>query len=359
MKLNFDPVTKTVSGVTVRQGRDTEELKTKPDVEIRVKQGGEVIVCAGAVASPQLLMVSGIGPASELGRHSIPVIADLPVGENLQDHLALGLYYRTKKSVPTLSERDQTIGNFIRYALGRGVLTSTFVEVMAWAQTGCRPDLGRRPDLQIHFAPATPARKNYENFNTRPQMIDRVLGTKRESEYLILGMPTLLHPRSCGTIRLRSPSILDPPIIEPNSLASPDDVATLVRGCQLTDRLFRQGPLRDVVGCEPLHRQLALDNPFVTTFDDKAAAAGTGNEAFWEHYVRRGVGTLYHPAGTCRMGQAELASTVVTPDLCVKGIRGLRVADTSIMPTLVSGNTNVPTIMIGEKAASLVAAEKL
>ncbi len=277
----------------------------------------EVILCAGAIGSPQILLLSGIGPGAQLQELGIGVQHDLPgVGENLQDHL-LGSVMFTSLRKDTL-DSEETLPNLLRYLLlRRGPLTSNIAEAGGFFRT--QPDL-EVPDLQIHFAPGYYVNHGFE----RPEGNGFAIG------------PTLLHPESRGCIRLSTPDPRDKPAIDANYFDAQADVDTLVRGTRLCREIAAQAALDPWRGKEYF--------PGADRQSDEAIA----------DFLRERAETLYHPVGTCKMGTDPMA--VVDPALCVHGIEGLRVADASIMPEIVGGNTNAPAIMIGEKAADLIRA---
>ena len=275
----------------------------------------EVILCGGAVNSPQLLLLSGVGPADHLRRLGIPLVADLPgVGQNLQDHLAVGLVYRCTQPISLASA--QSLGSLLRYVLlRRGPLTSNVAEAGGFV----RLNPGSvTPDVQFHFGPAYYVNHGFDTY---------------DGHAFTCG-PALLHPQTRGSITLRSADPFVPPAIQPNYLAADADVATLVEGVKWARRLV-QARAFDPYRGEELH-------PGPDAHDDGSLADA----------IRRMAETLYHPVGTCRMGNDSLA--VVDPRLRVHGVEGLRVVDASIMPTIVGGNTNAPVIMIAERAADLI-----
>lgn len=283
-------------------------------LERRIDTDGEVILCGGSINSPQLLMLSGIGPADHLREKGIQVLADRPeVGQNLQDHLIVGLRYRTR-TVPTLLAAE-SMSSIARYVLfRRGMLTSNIAEAGAFVTT--RP--GPTPDLQFHVAPVL-----FEAHGAKPPTEDG----------FSLG-PTLVRTATRGQITLHSASPYEHPAINPNYLDDPGDVATLVEGLKMA-REIAEGSTYDAVRGEQL-----------------APAPGLRSDAELAQYVRDSAETLYHPVGTCRMGADKNA--VVDLALRVNGVEGLRVVDASIMPSIVNGNTNAPTLMIAEKAADLI-----
>jgi choline dehydrogenase len=276
----------------------------------------EVILCGGAVNSPQLLLLSGVGPSDHLKDVGIEVVHHLPgVGHNLQDHLATGVGWYSTRPI-TLMGADKKIGNVLNFLLfHKGPFTSVIAESGGFLKT--KPDLPA-PDLQFHVAPAF--------------FVDHGAGNPDAHGFTI--GPTLIQPESRGHIGLHSRDPLAPPLIQPNYLAHHSDVDVLVEGLKLGRRLAQLEPLAQYRGAEFLPgEQVQTDEEL-------------------EEFVREHTETLYHPAGTCKMGHDHMA--VVDARLRVHGVQGLRVVDASIMPTVVRGNTNAPTIMIAEKAADLI-----
>ena len=280
----------------------------------------EVILSAGAFGSPHLLMLSGIGPEDELRQHGITVQHALPgVGQNLQDHLDHTLIWH--------SRRPDVVGfnpaGVLRLALGfvpflkqgNGVLTSPGAEGCAFFQS--RPGL-QRPDLQTHFVIAI-----VDNHLRRIHLADGF------SAHVCV-----LRPHSRGHVGLRDVDPASPPRIDPNFLSDPRDLETLMAGVRVMEE--------------------AMAAPSLAPWRGKRLYPHDGSEAAIRADIRARADTIYHPVGTCRMGQDDLA--VVGPDLRVHGIDGLRVVDASIMPRLIGGNTNAPTIMIAERAADLIRA---
>jgi choline dehydrogenase len=281
----------------------------------------EVILCGGSVNSPQLLLLSGVGPADELRRVGVEVLHDLPgMGKNLQDHL--GTYVRYEITAP-ISLYGATPEQFAAlqadYETRRqGLFTSNIAEAGAFFGTD---DRGRPPSLQGFFLPYCLTDSPSEAFQPDRHGISFAFYVNR--------------PASRGQITLASPDPLDQPLIDPAYLSDPADLPEFVAGIRQVRRMFAAKPLADVLG-----RELGPDPDAQT---DEAIGA----------YVRdRGSGTIFHPVGTCKMGTDALA--VVDQELRVRGLDGLRVVDASIMPTLIGGNTNAPTIMIAEKAAATI-----
>jgi choline dehydrogenase-like flavoprotein len=274
----------------------------------------EVLLSAGSFGSPQLLMLSGIGPADELRAAGVEVRHDLPgVGENLQDHpYVVCIWEATGGSLYGADKPKPLLEWLLRRS---GPLTSTVAEAFAFVRS--RPGLPA-PDLQFHVAPA------YFNDN----------GFDEHDGHAFTSGPVLITPRSRGHVRLRSADPSSPPRITTNSLAEPEDLAALVAGVRLARELAAAEPLRSMLGREML------------------PGAGVADDADLEADVRRRVELLYHPVGTCRIGVDDLA--VVDPELRVRGLAGLRVVDASVMPVIPGGNTNAPTIMVAERAADLI-----
>ena len=307
----------------------------KKAVGIEYLQGGvrkiatarrEVILAGGAINSPQLLQLSGIGPGELLRDHGIEVIADLPgVGENLQDHYVMGVTYRLKPgtiSVNELTKGPRFLGEILKYAFQRkGLLTLSAAHVAAFCKS--RPDLAG-PDIQFHILPAS---QNLEKAMTEGKMeLDGAPG--------LTIAPCQVRPESRGTIHIKSadPSVY--PAITPNYLSDPLDQEVAVAGLKWARKIAAQPALARYIDHE------MLPGP---DFSNDEALLG---------YARMAGSTIYHPVGTCQMGSGPMA--VVDAQLRVRGVEGLRVVDASVMPRLVSGNTNAPTIMIAEKAADML-----
>lgn len=279
----------------------------------------EVVLAGGAIASPQLLMLSGIGPGAHLREVGVDVAVDLPgVGQNLHDHPALPLVFRTRGTSDLLDHNN--LVQFLRAkARGTGPLTSNIGEGGGFWRT--RDDLPA-PDLQAHVAPTG----FWDN------------GLHEARERCVTVAPTLVDVRSRGSLRLRSTDPRWHPDIDPGYYDDQVDLDAMVAGVRRMLETVSTGPLAEHVAGPAL-----------------ATMGGWGSDptdAQLEAHVRAETQTLYHPVGTCAMGSDERA--VVDPELRVRGVEGLRVADASVMPTVTRGNTNAPTIMIGEKAADLL-----
>jgi choline dehydrogenase-like flavoprotein len=299
-------------GVEYRQGKELKQLRARR----------EVIVSSGAFQTPQLLMLSGVGDSTALGKHGIQGVHHLPgVGQNLQDHPDFVFGYLSDNpnfngiSLKQLPRLLRAIGQYRRDRTGP--MTSNFAECGGFLKT--RPDLDI-PDIQLHFGMA---------------MADDH-GRKRHGGTGFSCHVCLLRPKSRGSVALAGPDPMQAPLIDPNFLGEEEDLEAMVAGFKTTRRLMETPALR------------ALQQKDVFTADVK-----TDDDI--RNILRARVDTVYHPVGTCRMGTDPMA--VVDPKLRVHGLEGLRVVDASIMPTLIGGNTNAPTIMIGEKAADMIRAE--
>ncbi|MFO1363874.1 MAG: GMC family oxidoreductase N-terminal domain-containing protein [Burkholderiales bacterium] len=295
----------------------------KAGTEVRALAGREVILAAGALQSPQLLQLSGVGPGALLQRHGIPVVADLPgVGANLQDHLALRLIYKCTKPVTTnddLKNAWRKARTGLRYLAFRtgpmaiGVMTGGLISRVM-------PD-ARTPDLQVFISTVSA-----ESRGAAPH---------RWPGFTLVYYP--MRPTSRGAVEIRSPDPLAAPALKPDYLATEYDRRIMVAGAKFVRRLAATPSLAPYVLAE--HQP----GPTVRSDDEILDAV-------------RNFGTSgYHPCGTCRIGAD--ATAVVDPRLRVRGVDGLRVIDASVMPTVVSGNTNAATVMIGEKGADLVRAD--
>ncbi len=285
----------------------------------QVRARREVVLCGGAVNTPQLLLLSGIGDADYLRRWNLPIVADLPgVGRNLQDHLDVTVQYECTQPITfyTYTKPLKQLQSGIEYSLfGRGMGRQQGLESGAFVKS--REGL-EVPDLQIHFVAAL--------------MIDH--GRKKADRHGFMAHACQLRPESRGHIALKSLNPLDPPLIQPNYLATENDKRTLREGVKILRQVFAQRPL------DPFRGPELMPGATVTTDDDIDA------------FIRRTAETIYHPVGSARMGHDRMA--VVDGELRVHGLQGLRVVDASVMPTLVGGNTNAPTIMIAEKAADMI-----
>lgn len=290
------------------------------------KAKAEVILAGGAVNSPQLLQLSGVGPGDLLRQHGIPVVADLPgVGENLQDHYVMTQTYRLKAGVVSVNELTKGarfVGEAMKFLFQRkGLLTLSAAHIAVFCKS--RPDLAH-PDTQFHILPAT--------MDTEKLMAEQKMELEGQPGLTIA--PCQLRPESRGHIRIRSADPSAYPAIVANYLSDPLDQEVAVASLKWGRKIAAQPALAPWIDHE------MMPGPDFQTDEqllEYGRAAGT---------------TIYHPVGTCQMGTGPQA--VVDAQLRVHGLEGLRVVDASIMPRLVSGNTNAPTIMIAEKASDMI-----
>ncbi|NNM52303.1 MAG: choline dehydrogenase [Pseudomonadales bacterium] len=299
-------------GVEFRQGGHVQRIMARR----------EVILCAGALQSPQILMLSGIGDAEHLQKHGIAINHNLPgVGKNLQDHPDFIFGFKSESSdLLGLSLRGgwHLLRQFIHYRRERrGLLTSNFAEAGGFLKTS--PELSA-PDIQLHFVVA---------------LVDDHARTLHAGHGFSCHV-CLLRPKSVGSISLRDAHSYSAPLIDPKFLDHHDDVDRLVDGFKMTRRLLQAPALSKFITGDPFTASVHTDEDI-------------------RQILKQRVDTIYHPIGTCRMGSD--AQAVVDACLKVHGMEGLRVVDASIMPTLIGGNTHAPVVMIAEKAADMIRAD--
>ncbi|MCP4806310.1 MAG: choline dehydrogenase [Proteobacteria bacterium] len=298
-------------GVKYEQGGETHTLRAEK----------EVILCAGAVHTPKILMLAGIGPANHLREHGITCRADLPVGQNLHDHLFLPIVF----VAPNGGHRG-TAGHFFggmlsEYLFGGGWFGRSVFEAIGFVKTDPSEPIA---NMQLHSLPWSYPAPNRDapgipEVDTRPALTVQ---------------PSLIYPKSRGELLLTSADPKAPPHIDPHFLEDPYDMDFLVKGAEITREILRGPAIAQEIALE-LEPGPAYESP------ERMRAE-----------IPNRIGTIYHPVGTCRMGVDERA--VVDIELRVRGIEGLRIVDASVMPTVTGGNTNAPTMMIAEKAAAMI-----
>ena len=310
-----------VQKVVIDNGRATGvEILDKKGNRRTIRAGKEVILSAGVFGSAQLLMLSGVGPADHLKEHGIPVLADLPVGENLHDHLFVPTTWIMPNAVHKGNASYFARGLAKELTVGGSFLENSVFETVAFLRTSQATDV---PDLQLHILPWAYPSPNQD------APVRHVVDPRKAMTV----MSTLIYPRSRGSVRLASNDPSAAPLIDMNYLAEPGDQQVLAEGVEII-------------------REIMKSTAFGGSNKGELHPGPEYDAANMKAEVLNRATTVYHGVGTCRMGVDERA--VVGPDLKVKGIEGLRVADASIMPSIIGGNTNAPSIMIGDKAAELV-----
>jgi choline dehydrogenase-like flavoprotein len=309
--------------VLIERGRARGIVVSVGNTTRTIHASCEVILAAGAIGSPHLLLLSGVGPAAHLAEHHLPVLADLPVGQNLHDHLFFPLTFLAPRAGHRGTPAHFFGGMIKEYLFGGTWFGRSVFEMVAFVRVA-----RTIPDLQLHTLPWAYPAPNQDS-GGRPVVDLRPAFTVQ---------PTLIYPESRGEVRLHSPDPAAAPIVDPHFLEAAADAELLLRGIELT---------REILGAPELRSEIGGEIEPGSAFPDRATLA---------RELPNRVSTVYHPVGTCRMGSDDRA--VVGPDLRVRGIDGLRVVDASIMPTITGGNTNAPTIAIGEKAAALVRGEE-
>ena len=323
---NLTAITKAQVTKIIFEGKKAIGVEyTKNGKNLTIRSSKEIILSAGAFQSPHLLMLSGIGDSNVLKEHGVDMVHELKgVGKNLQDHLffPIGSEANVQEGInqylPTLNQIKPAWDYFIH---NKGAYTATLLEAMAFINLDGKE---APPNLQLHFSPIWLGNDySYDIYD-----IKTLPGT---DGFTIL--PTLLQPKSRGFVTLRSKDPMAAPVVQPNFLSEKEDLDVLVKGFKVALRILEQTPFKKYTKTFAPHLNDRSENTLV-------------------QHIKKSLETVYHPVGTCKMGQDEMA--VVNPELKVHGIENLRVVDASIMPKIVSGNTNAPTFMIAEKAADMI-----
>ena len=303
-----------------------------------VKASKEVIVSAGTVNSPQILMLSGVGPREHLKELGIDIVADLPVGKNLQEHLMFFAFSPMNQDIGLSSSQVSSLKSKIQYYLfGSGVLSTTGIGANAFFCTNTNETADCNTDIQI----ALYATYIYDNI---PGYTDEVA-----KEYLAdtdsLGFTTVIclnDPKSKGTIKLKSKDPFDYPLIDPHYLEDKRDVQAVIRGIRFWEKMIETASMQKI-GATVKDMKLSFCSEHAFQTDE-----------YWACVIRQVAFTEYHSTGTCKMGSKNDDTAVVDSELKVRGIKGLRIVDASVMPNVTSGNINAPVIMIAEKAADMI-----
>ena len=299
----------------------------------------EVILSAGTFASPQILMLSGIGPKQHLESLGIPVVADLPVGQNLQDHFHVMLTTQINKPYSRTPSNIDTMWSRLRYWLFKdGPLAITGAEGSAFFHLDPSKENTSYPDIQFMICNLL-LTKNVFGFN---EVLADTLFSKDPEQHGWSIYVAVTHPRSRGTVTLKSTDPFDDPVIDPRYLENPRDIQHNLGGIRIWEKLM-QTPTMQSLGVDINH----MKKPFCSQHEFRS-------DAYWECYIRQAMFTQFHPTSSCRMGPLNEQTTVVGLDLKVKGVKGLRVVDASVFPNVTSGNTNAPTMMVAERAVDFI-----
>ncbi|XP_055541002.1 glucose dehydrogenase [FAD, quinone]-like [Wyeomyia smithii] len=337
-KVIIDPQTKTARGV--------EYLWHKRNLTVFARK--EVILSAGSFQSPQLLMLSGIGPKEHLEKVGIPVLVDLPVGETMKDHLSLlPLSFLTNTSQQSFDTDRLGAQEMIEYlTLGNGTLTVPgAVEALAFIKSNLSNEIRDIPDIELFFVGGSPA-SDYGTGVVRGSawektLYDQVYKPLEGKDAFSIAI-MLFNPKSKGRIRLKDNNPLHWPLIYSNLLSEKDDIMTMIEGIKEALRIV-ETPAMKRIGARIINTQL----PSCTQFP-------FGTDQYWECLIRSLATTLHHQVSTCKMGPSGDQEAVVSPKLRVKGIKRLRVVDASVMPTIITGHTQAPVYMIAEKASDMI-----
>ena len=338
-----------VSGVKVT---DTDNFMGGTEMKMFARK--EVILSAGAIGSPHILLLSGIGPAQHLKEVNIPVRLDLPVGKNLQDHIMIPADFTSRHLSPrsgmaftkAMMTSYSSIAQYMMY--GTGPLATSILEVHGFFKSGLQNKDDERPDLQMVYYAAKIPPDLYHVGCLNFDGVKLLFGEENANyEDIVMGLffPVLLHPKSTGEIRLSisGEDIFSSPVIEPNYLNHPDDVEVLLKGIRIAEKMF---------ATSAFHAFREHNNSKLAEHTN--CPHPVGSDDFWRWVIRQITLTIYHPTSTCKMGGLSDGNRVVDERLKVVGMKNLRVVDASVMPEVTSGNTNAPVIMIAEKAADMI-----
>ena len=304
-----------------------------------IKARKEVILSAGTIGSTQLLMLSGVGPKNHLNEMGIDVIADLPVGQNLQDHQMVFLFSRINQSLSITKSYQNSLSSRLQYNIfGTGPRSIGGTEGTAFFYTDESKRGKTNTDIQW-FLFSSFTNTNYYNFKDE---VAKEFLARTPDEHGFSTAVVTTHPKSTGTLKLRSTDPFDYPILDPQYLTDKRDIPEYIAGIRIWEK-FITTPTMQKLGTKIDQSKMSFCSQHKFQSD-----------AYWECYVRHLAVTVYHHSCTCKMGAANDPLAVVDPNLRVKGIKGLRVVDASVFPTVIAGNTNAATIMVAEKAADLI-----
>lgn len=320
---------KTATGVHLIKGMNKHFVKARK----------EVILSGGAINSPQLLMLSGVGPRKHLKELGIPVKVDLPVGENLHDHVAIPMFSAVNQQVGLTSDIMSSRWTNLQYVLfGSGPKSYTGLEGTAFFHLDPQTVKSAKPDIQFIFYSGF----NDANFCGFNSQVAKEYLAKTPNENGFSTVIIAVQPRSRGNLRLKSSDPFDEPLLDPNYLSDNRDVKMLIEGIKLWEKFIQTSTMKELgVRKEQVNLSVCSEHEF-------------GTDEYWECFVRHVGITGHHQCGTCKMGAANDHTAVVDPELKVRGVKGLRVVDASVFPRVTSANTNAPVIMVAEKAADMI-----
>ena len=328
-----------VAKVEIEKKRATGVYVIRDNRKHFIRARKEVVVSAGAIGSPQLLMLSGVGPRQHLESFGIDVKADLPVGKNLQDHLMVVFFTKINSSISLTQNHLDNWWTKLQYQLfGSGVLGNTLLDTNGFFYSDETKRGNSNVDIQFNFVSMLPD-TNLLSYKEKV-VTEQMAKTPNDNGFLTFVMP--LHEKSRGTITLRSTDPFDYPIIDPEYLTDQRDIDDFIAALRIWER-FIETPTMQKLGATVEHAKIS----FCSKHEFRS-------DAFWECVVRHLAVTDFHACCTCKMGGKADTSAVVDPQLRVRGIKGLRVVDASVIPNVTSGNTNAPVIMIAEKASDMI-----
>ncbi|XP_047999289.1 glucose dehydrogenase [FAD, quinone]-like [Leguminivora glycinivorella] len=336
-KVLFKPSSNIVNGIIIK--------KDGQDIVVKAKK--EVILSGGAINSPHLLLLSGIGPQKHLKDVDIDVVADIPVGENLQEHVFSVIFFKapTDENQSGFTSKENIVKHFSEFVLQQSGIFADVSPHLITAFVNTTDSAATSPDMQYHYLFFPPGINNvidmFRKHNLNDEFCDYMADMNKENTILVV-YSTVLQPKSKGRILLKSKNPQEHPLIYANFFDNYDDMRTLIKGMKQSMELGKTKAFKDA-GFEIMWPKLKTCDRYVQ-----------GTDEYLECYARELTFSLYHPTSTTRMGPDNDKSAVVNPELKVRKIKGLRVIDASIMPKVLRGNTNAPTIMIGEKGADLI-----
>lgn len=332
-KIIIDPESKITVGVEVQRANGAIK---------QIWASKEVILSAGTIGTPQILMLSGVGPVSHLKDNNVEPILDLPVGKNLQDHVFMPFYFTTKRNC-TITPEVFTMFIMEYILMNTGPLSTLGIaDFMAFINT----DNHDNPNIQFHHfhLPINNriALETYLNNTGYVSEVVQAINKLNEEKELIGIYATLLRPKSRGEILLTNDAVTSKPIIKTNYFQSPEDVKQLIEGLRFIMKLETTNPFKSIGA-----KHVQIDLPFCSEIT-------YNSDAYWECYIRHMATTVFHPVGTAKMGRKENEDSVVNHELLVHGIKKLRVVDASVMPLIVGANTMATTLGIAEKAVDMI-----